>query len=100
MPERSGQQQSFVDFAGTRLQAQPGGAAVEQLVSAHANVRGLRANAHPNPETGGWRLAAGGWRDSLDFDRLDAPQPVGLRLQLALAGNLLSEIGAHALAPE
>ena len=34
------------------------------------------------------------------FERLDAAQPVELRLQLRLAGKLLSETWAYALAPE
>ena len=63
------------------------------MASGNANVRGLRANAYPHTEAGRWRV-------SLDFERIDAQQPVELRLQLRLAGNLLTETWAYALAPE
>jgi glucan biosynthesis protein len=56
-------------------------------------VRALRAYAYPNTERGGWRV-------SLEFDRIDDRQPVELRLQLRLADKLLSETWAYALAPE
>ena len=92
-PPPRGQQQLHVDFAGPSLQALPEGAAVEAVASANANVRGLRANAYPHAERGRWRV-------SLDFERIDARQPVELRLQLRLAGNLLTETWAYALAPE
>jgi len=92
-PQRPGQQQLHVDFAGASLQALPEAAQVEAVASANANVRGLRANAYPNTTRGGWRV-------SLDFERLDAAQPVELRLQLRLAGKPLSETWAYALAPE
>jgi glucans biosynthesis protein len=93
VPPRPGQQQLHVDFAGPSLQSLPEGAAVEAVASGNANVRGLRANAYPHAERGRWRV-------SLDFERIDARQPVELRLQLRLAGNLLSETWAYALAPE
>jgi len=89
-PER---RQLHVDFAGASLQALAEGAAVEAAASGNANVRGLRANAYPHIERGRWRV-------SLDFERIDARQPVELRLQLRLAGNLLSETWAYALSPE
>ncbi len=89
-PER---RQLHVDFAGASLQALAEGAAVEAVASGNANVRGLRANAYPHIERGRWRV-------SLDFERIDARQPVELRLQLRLAGNLLSETWAYALSPE
>ena len=91
LPRR--QQQLHVDFAGPSLQALPEGAAVEAVASGNANVRGLRANAYPYAEAGRWRV-------SLDFERIEAKQPVELRLQLRLAGNLLTETWAYALAPE
>ena len=46
-------------------QALPEGAAVEAVVSGNANARALRANAYPNPERGGWRV-------TLEFERIDA----------------------------
>ena len=61
------------------LQALPEGAAVEAVASANANVRALRANAYRHTERGGWRV-------SLDFERIDARQPVELR-SAAAAGR-------------
>lgn len=92
-PPAPGKQQLHVDFAGPSLQALESTAAIEAAVSADGNVRGLRAHAYPNAERGGWRV-------NLDFERIDARQPVELRLQLRLAGNVLSETWAYALAPE
>jgi glucans biosynthesis protein len=92
-PLPKGKQQLHVDFAGPALQALPADAAVEAVASADGNVRGLRAHAYPNPGRSGWRV-------NLDFERIDPRQPVELRLQLRLAGNVLSETWAYALAPE
>jgi periplasmic glucans biosynthesis protein len=86
-------QQFHVDFGGPALQALPAGAAVEAVAGANDNVRALRAHAYPNTERGGWRV-------SLEFDRIDDRQPVELRLQLRLADKLLTETWAYALAPE
>ncbi|MGL6112694.1 MAG: glucan biosynthesis protein, partial [Rubrivivax sp.] len=86
-------QQMHIDFAGQSLVGLPVGAAVEALASGNHNVRALRANAYPNAERGGWRV-------SLDFERIDPRQPVELRLQLRLAGKVLSESWSYALAPE
>jgi glucans biosynthesis protein len=92
-PPRPGQQQLHVDFAGPALQALPEGAKVEPLLSGNRNAGPLRANAYPNGERGGWRV-------TVDLERVDPQQPVELRLQLHLAGKLLSETWAYALAPE
>jgi periplasmic glucans biosynthesis protein len=86
-------QQMHVDFAGPALASLAAGAPVEVLASGNANARALRANAYPNPERGGWRV-------SLEFDRVDASQPLELQLQLRLAGNVLTETWVYALAPE
>jgi periplasmic glucans biosynthesis protein len=92
-PPRPGQQQLHVDFAGPSLQALPEGAKVEPVLSGNRNAGLLRANAYPNGERGGWRV-------TVDFERMDPQQPVELRLQLRSAGKLLSETWAYALAPE
>jgi glucans biosynthesis protein len=86
-------QQLHIDFAGPGLDGLDQAAPVEAVASGNANVRGLQANAYPNPERGGWRV-------SLDFERIDARQPLELRLHLRLAGKVLSETWAYALAPE
>jgi periplasmic glucans biosynthesis protein len=92
-PARPGQQQLHVDFAGPGLQALAEGAAVEAVLSGNPNAGTLRANAYPNRERGGWRV-------TIDFERQDPRLPVELRLQLRLAGKLLTETWAYALAPE
>lgn len=89
-PER---QQMHVDFVGQGLNTLAEASPVEAVTSGNANVRALRAIAYPNPERGGWRV-------TLDFERLDAREPVELRLQLRLAGNVLSETWSYALAPD
>jgi glucans biosynthesis protein len=86
-------QQLHVDFVGAGLSALAPDAPVQVVASGNANAGGLRANAYPNPERGGWRV-------SLEFDRIDNRQPVELRLQLQLAGNVHSETWSYALAPE
>ncbi len=92
-PLPRGKQQLHVDFAGGRLQTLGADAAVEAVISASGNVRALSARAYPHRERGRWRV-------SIDFERVDAGQPVDLRLQLRLAGKLLAETWAYALAPE
>jgi glucans biosynthesis protein len=87
------QQLLHVDFAGRRLDDLGPDAAVEALVSGNDNAVALKAIAYPNPERGGWRV-------SLQFERLEAARPVELRLQLHLAGEVLSETWAYALSPE
>lgn len=87
-----GRLQYQIDFAGPALEglAEP---EVEAIASGNANVRGLRATAYPNPAIGGWRV-------SLDFDRVDPGQAVELRLFLRSAGRTLSETWSHALPPQ
>lgn len=81
--------QLHVDFS-----AVPGvTGAVEAVASGNTAVRGLRANAYPNRETGGWRV-------TLDFERPDPSQPVELRLFLRQDGRTLSETWTYALSPE
>ena len=83
-----------IDFVGRALQTLPPGATVDVVASGNDNVRKLRAQAYPNPQTGGWRV-------SLAFDRVDRAKPVELRAQLrSAAGEWLSETWSYALAPE
>jgi glucans biosynthesis protein len=86
-------QQFHVDFVGDALKGLNPDVPVEAVASGNANVRGLRANAYPNPERGGWRV-------SLDFERVDTAQAAELRLQLRLAGNVLSETWSYVIAPD
>jgi glucans biosynthesis protein len=53
----------------------------------------LRSRQYPN-------TARGGWRVSLEFERIDARPPVGLRAFLRHGDNALSATWPYAIAPE
>jgi periplasmic glucans biosynthesis protein len=92
-PER---QKYVVDFVGAALprQASEGSKdAIKAVASGNPNVRIVRVNAYPHPVSGGWRA-------TIEFDRLDARQPVELRLALTQSGRPVSETWAYALAPQ
>jgi glucans biosynthesis protein len=84
--------QFHVDFAGPSL-AGLREDDVEAVANGNDNVRNLRAIAYPNAVTGGWRV-------TLDFERVDAVQPVELRMFLRSGTRTLSETWTHAMAPE
>lgn len=88
-PER---QQFHVDFDGPALQGLAADA-VQAVASADANARGLRAIAMPN-------TAAGGWRVTVDFERVATNRPTELRVFLRAGDRTLSETWAYALPPE
>src|SRR5262249_49520880 len=62
--------QFHVDFAGPSL-AGLREDDVEAVANANGNARNLRVIAYPNTATGGWRV-------TLDFERVDSAQPVEL----------------------
>jgi glucans biosynthesis protein len=66
---------------------------VEAVATTSANARIVRVNAYPNP-------ARGGWRATVEFDRLDAKQPVELRVFLRQGTATLSETLSYAMAPD
>jgi glucans biosynthesis protein len=53
----------------------------------------VRANAQPNPASGGWRV-------TLDVERHDARRPLELRLYLKRGNQTLTETWSYALPPE
>jgi glucans biosynthesis protein len=81
-----------IDFAGANLPA-PDAVNVQAVASVNANARLVQVNAYPNP-------ARQGWRATVEFDRLDAQQPVELRVFLRQGANTLSETWSYALAPD
>jgi glucans biosynthesis protein len=85
--------QFHVDFVGAALQGLGSDSGVEAVVSADDNASGLRAQAYPNPVSGGWRM-------TLDFRRRDAKRPVELRAFLRQGQQVLSETWSYALPPE
>ncbi len=92
-PER---QKYVVDFAGSALPKTASDSdsdAVKAVASGNPNVRILRVNAYPNPVQGGWRA-------TIEFERLDARQAIDLRLSLVQNGRTLSETWAYAQAPQ
>jgi glucans biosynthesis protein len=87
------QLQFQIDFAGPALAGLGAKDNVEAVVSGSPNVRALRAHAYPNEGRGGWRV-------SLEFERIDKSQPVELRAYLRHGDTALSETWSYALAPE
>ncbi len=86
-------QQFHIDFDGPALKGLVEADAVQAVASGNDNVKGLRAIAQPNPVQGGWRV-------TLDFERLQANRPVELRVYLRAGDKTLSETWAYALPPE
>jgi periplasmic glucans biosynthesis protein len=88
-----------IDFAKAGASAARGAAEpaedppVEAVASTAANARIVRVNAYPNP-------ARGGWRATVEFDRLDAKLPVELRVFLRQGNATLSETLSYAMAPD
>lgn len=87
------QRQLHVDFAPVPAADDKSPGDVQAVASANDNVRGLRAIAYPNPQRGGWRV-------TLDYERIDKARPVELRLFLRRGSQTLSETWTYALAPE
>lgn len=92
LPREREHHQYHVDFVGPVL-AGLGADTVRAAVSGHANVRALRAIAQPNAVTGGWRV-------TIDFQRIDPKQAVELRAYLQAGERTLSETWAFAMPPE
>lgn len=86
------QLQFHVDFAGPALDGL-GPDAVQAVASANGNAGTLRAIAQPH-------AARGGWRVTLDVERLDVRTPLDLRLFLKSGDRTLSETWSYALPPE
>jgi glucans biosynthesis protein len=89
---RPGHWQFHVDFVGPALAGLPADA-VQAVASADGNARGLRTIVQPNPVTGGWRM-------TIDFERIDPARAVELRAYLRAGDRTLSETWALALPPE
>jgi len=87
---RPGEMQLHIDFDGP---AKPPPGAVQAIASGNDNVQALRARAQPN-------AARGGWRVTLDFERIDPKRPVELRAYLRRDDQALSETWTYAIAPE
>lgn len=66
---------------------------VDAVASVSANARLVRVNAYPNEVRGGWRA-------TVEFDRIDPKQAVELRVFLRRGANTLSETWSYALAPD
>ena len=94
------QVQYHLDFSGPALEglSSKGPQAVEAVATGNVNVRNLRAFARPHRATAPGALTT--WRVTLDFERIDASQPVELRAFLRSGSRTLSETWSHAGAPE
>jgi glucans biosynthesis protein len=92
-PPPAGQMQFHVDFSGKRLDKLPADSGVVPVVTGNANTRVLATRVEPLPGSGGWRL-------TLDVQRLDRTLPLELRGFLRLNEEALTETWTYALAPE
>ncbi len=94
------QVQYHLDFTGPALEglAADGPDAVQAVATGNANVRNLRAIARPHPSPAPHATPI--WRVTLEFERIDAAQPVELRAFLRSGTRTLSETWSHARAPE
>lgn len=82
-----------IDFVGGAAWPPEQANAVQAVASASPNARIARVHTYPNP-------VRGGWRTTLEFDRIDPKQAVELRVFLRHGANTLSETWSYALAPE
>ncbi len=82
-----------VDFSDAALPAGVQAQDVQGLASLNANARLRRVHTYPSP-------VRGGWRSTLEFERLDASQPVELRLYLQAGTHALSETWSYVLPPQ
>ncbi len=83
-------EQFHIDFDGDALRRLAPGTPVEAVVSASDAALRVRANAYPNPSTGGWRL-------TLDLQGLDRSRVLELRAFLRSPDATLTETWAYAL---
>jgi glucans biosynthesis protein len=91
-PPPASRRKLLIDFAGPGLPPEDA-EDVQAVTSGNANARIVHVNAYPNPSRAGWRA-------TVEFDRLDAQQPVELRVFLRQGANTLSETWSYALAPD
>ncbi len=84
--------QFHVDFEGPAL-AGLAPDAVAAIASGNANVRVMSTTVQPHAANGGWRV-------TLDIERLDARAPVEMRMFLRSGERTLSETWSLALPPE
>lgn len=96
-PLAAGQVQFHVDFEGPSLQGMADGS-VEAVITSPDNASGLRAIAHPNAVSGGWRV-------TVDAQRVDPRRALELRLFLRTRDasgppRILSETWSYALPPD
>lgn len=91
-PVPQGRLQFHVDFSGARLATLARDSGLQAVVTGNPNTRVLVTRAEPLP--------AGGWRLTLDVQRMDRSQPLELRAFLRLGQETLTETWTYAMAPE
>jgi periplasmic glucans biosynthesis protein len=92
-PNPAGRQKIVIDFGDVALPAGYSAREVKAVTDLSKNARIVRVHTYPNP-------VRGGFRTTVEFDRIDAQQGVDLRIFLQLGANTLSEIWSYALAPK
>jgi glucans biosynthesis protein len=85
-------QKLVIDFSNTPLPPATSADDVQAVATLNANARLIRVHTYPNP-------VRGGWRTTVEFDRLDAKQAVEIRVFLRQGANTLSETWSYALPP-
>ena len=92
--DRSAEQQKLlIDFSDTPLFNGGQPSDVQAIATTNSNARITRVHTYPN-------TARGGWRTTIEFDRLDPKQVVELRVFLRQGTQTLSETWSYALPPE
>jgi periplasmic glucans biosynthesis protein len=81
-----------IDFTATALPAGVSPAEVQAVASLGANAKLLRVHTYPNE-------VRGGWRTTVEFERLNAKHAVEARIFLRQGANTLSETWSYALPP-
>jgi glucans biosynthesis protein len=82
-----------IDFSSAALPVGVQAEDVHAVSTVGANARIVRVHTYPN-------TVRGGWRTTVEFDRLNPKQAVELRIFLRQGANTLSETWSYALPPE
>ncbi len=82
-----------IDFASEATVPTDQAETVQAVATTSPNARLARVHTYPNP-------VRGGWRTTIEFDRVDPKQAVELRVFLRHGANTLSETWSYALPPQ
>ncbi len=83
----------LIDFTNTPLPAGVQPEDVQAVATVNDNAKLVRVHTYPNS-------ARGGWRTTVEFDRLNPKQATEMRIFLRQGANTLSETWSYAMPPE